>query len=169
MFLCTGAMAVKAPRKVSEACGVNRGYNIPTLCQTLGLSLALLLCICISSWADCESGNFSPQDREGPVCLSENTYCSPSYSCHVGLDYTSACCSNFSPSTDCPQVARGYKEGTYVANPISISGWDRCFNGPTECRYSVRCTTQAEADSVANGLNKKIPSQFALMIGAVIP
>lgn len=132
MFLGTGAMAVKAPFKVSEAFGVNRGYNIPPLWQTLGLSLALLLCLCVNSLGGC----FTYSER----------IAGGSYAC--GGEYTfvlQASCSNIG----CQTVVCG-DGGSINFTSEGGSTWHCALSG-NKCSSRIDvtyCETQAEADSV---------------------
>lgn len=120
------------------------------------VSFLLLLCLCVSSWGTCQSNlningsAFRGTDRGGLACYDVLPSCGWPEGTANCTTYGYCTCSSQSISQTCPPTDYN---GGYLANPVSVDGQDGCWSTPSAvCYYGTRCTTQAEADSVANSL-----------------
>lgn len=118
--------------------------------------LFLLLCLCVSSWGACYSGEFEDNNYnyyiayDGWIIEAGKTKC-------VG-NVTSQC-----GNVGCPSFRGG--SGSWWTGAVVIQGDDTryqtCGTGLCGqvfiCRYTLRCDTQAEADSVACLQNPDLP------------
>lgn len=118
--------------------------------QRISFKIALIgfvvLCLCVSSWADCQTGSW---DYDNGIVWACNSDCS---------DATKSCSEVF---YDAYTYRYNYYTGSnsyqkscnlYGASSSCAGGIQ--YFGTSACNYTTRCTTQAEADSVANSLNK---------------
>ena len=117
----------------------------------------------VSSWGACVEGEYSGSFN-GEFCFAEgHGFCGfPSENgCITSGYYAGKClCSNYQIDEICP--SSGYNGG-YLSVPFRIARQiDNCPNisAKTECYYKYRCSTQAEADSVANSLDCDKPENW---------
>lgn len=138
--------------------GREENLNLGLHSETAQIVLLLaLLFFCAHSWGACESGNFSA-----------GSFYQCSYT-HTNCTGTTVFCNTGGSAIDCEgtkQVGNYYYSGLQpVANGNCSSNYARTCLGSwgyscrsAYCNATIRCTTQAEADSAYCALNPQDPS-----------
>ena len=134
---------------------MTKGTGVNVTCGGLCLVLLLLLCLCVNSWAGCNTtsvnGSYNPQNG---VCAHTiyNTSYRGTVTCHaLGNSYCDP--PDYQTLPSLTLIFTG-SSGGFIASCGECRGVTRGIY----CSGAILCTTQAEADSVACAQNPDLPT-----------